>query len=236
MPLPKIATAIYELKIPTTKKKVKYRPFLVKEQKQLLIAQQGEDVKVMYETLKDIIKACVQDEFFDVEKLSLVDIEYIFLQLRARSVGEISNLTFSCLECNDPKAKSPVAIDLTKIEVKFDPKHHTTIQLTDTIGVKMKYPSIDVVEELKHGGDVSAMFNVIVSCIDEVYDDKAVYKASEFTKDELDEFINQLTQAQYLKIQEFFDTMPKLEKEVEFDCPVCGFHHKQTLRGLESFF
>jgi hypothetical protein len=237
MTLPVILTPTYELIVPSTKQKVKYRPFLVKEQKALLIAQQSEDQGVMFSTLINIIKVCTFDKL-DVKKLAMFDVEYIFTQLRARSVGEISELIFSCLECNEPLAKSKVQIDLTKLEVTFDPNHNSYIMLTDTVGIKMKYPGITEAKTLNDltNIDINNIFDLAVSCIDSIYDDNGVYPASESTKEELNAFLDSLNQAQFEKIKEFFLTLPKLEKTIEFDCPVCKFHHKQTLRGLESFF
>lgn len=236
MALPIINAAVYELTIPSTKKKIKYRPFLVKEEKALLIAQQSEDEKVMFNTVKEIIKSCTLDKV-EVDKLSLFDIEYIFLQLRTKSVGEISTLVFSCKNCNDPKAKVQLEIDLSKIEVKHSEEHKTDIDLFGDIGVRMKYPSLSIAGRMGKGEtSVDDIFEVITECIDCIYDGDDIYPAKDSTKQELEDFINNLTQEQFGKIQKFFETMPVLQHEVEFDCPVCSFHHKHTLKGLENFF
>lgn len=237
MALPVIATPTYEMVIPSSKKKVKFRPFLVKEEKALLIAQQSEDSETMMNTLKSIITSCVIDKI-DVDKLATFDIEYIFTQLRAKSVGEYSDLVFNCLECNDPKAKMPVKIDLTALEVQFDANHKDTIELFDGIGVKMKYPSLSSINRLKNLDvtNIDDVFNIIIECVDFVYDAEQVYPAADQTKEELEQFINNLTQDQFEKIQNFFETMPRLEKTIEFDCPVCKHHHTHTIRGLDSFF
>jgi hypothetical protein len=237
MALPVMSVPTYELIVPSTKQKIKYRPFLVREEKALMIAQQSEDEGVMLDTLKSIIEGCTLNKL-DVEKLAMFDIEYIFTQLRARSVGEISELLFSCLECNDPKAKMPVDIDLTTLKVEFDENHSTTIPLFDNVGIKMKYPSLALLDKMKDfdSTNISVIFDIIFDCVDSIYDEDSVYPATEQSKEELEEFINNLTQEQFKKIQQFFETMPKLEKAIEFDCPVCKHHHKHTVKGLSGFF
>lgn len=237
MALPIMATPTYEMTVPSTKQKIKYRPFLVKEEKALLLAQQSEDSQTMFDTLKSVIKSCTFDKV-DVNKLAIFDIEYIFIQLRAKSVGEISELIFSCLECNDPKAKMPVSIDLTQLQVEFNPDHQLEIQLFDDVGVKMKYPGMNLLSKFKNKSedDIDTIFQLVIACIDCIYDSDNVYVAAEQTQQELEEFINNLTQEQFAKIQKFFETMPKLEKTLEFDCKVCGFHHKQTVQGIDGFF
>lgn len=235
MALPVMSVPTYELTIPSTKQKVKYRPFLVKEEKALLIAQQSEDAKTMFETLKSIIKACTFNKL-DVDKLAIFDVEFIFCQLRAKSVGENTELVFNCLECNDPKGKIRIDIDLTKLEVQFNPEHKANIDLYDDVGIKMKYPGIEMLNKLKNIDDTDIIFDVITDCIDSIYTTDEVFAAKDQSKEELIEFIENLTQEQFVKIQNFFETMPKLEKQLEFDCPNCGYHHKQTLQGLDSFF
>lgn len=237
MALPVMSTPTYELIIPSTKKKVKYRPFLVKEEKTLLIAQQSEDPNVMVHTIKELIASCTFGKV-DVEDLAMFDIEYIFCQLRAKSVGEISEIIFNCLECNDPKAKMRLSIDLTQLEVEFHPDHKKTIDLFDDVGVTMKYPNLETLNYLKDLKDesVESVFEVIVGCIDNVYSGNEIYSAKEQTKEELTAFLDNLTQEQFKKIQQFFETMPKLQKNVEFDCPVCKYHHTHTIQGIENFF
>ena len=237
MALPVMSQVTYELTIPSTKQKIKYRPFLVKEQKDLLIAQQSDDEKVMIETLKNIIRSCTLDKV-EVDNLAMFDIEYIFTQLRAKSVGEYSELTFNCLECNDPKAKMNVNIDLTTLKVEFNEKHKSIIPLFDTVGIKMKYPGLALFDKMNklEGNQVDMIFDVIIECIDSIYDEDTVYPAHEQSKEELETFINNLTQDQFQKVQNFFETMPKLEKEIEFDCPMCKYHHQHIVRGLSGFF
>jgi len=234
MSLPIIGAPKYELTIPSTKQKVKFRPFLVKEEKALLLAQQSDSQQTMLDTLKDVIKDCTFGEV-DIDKLAMFDIEYIFIKLRAKSVGEISELTFQCNACNDPKAKMNVNLNLEQIEVSFDKNHSDKIKLSDEIGVKMKYPDVSAVSSPTEDS-VEDTFNVIISCIDYIYDKESIYKASDYSKEELLNFVSNLTQQQFLKVQQFFETMPRLEKELELKCPVCGHEHKQTIKGLENFF
>lgn len=227
---------VYELTIPSTKKKVKYRPFLVKEEKALLIAQQSEDAQVMIDTLKGIVSTCVKD--VDVNKLALFDLEYIFLKLRAKSVGEISELSYSCLKCNDPKSKVVINLDLENIEVEFDPEHKSTIDLFGEVGVKMKYPGFEMFNSMKDLDMDSPDdgLKAITNSIEFIYDGDKIYDTKEQTEEELNEFLENLTHSQLEKIKSFFKTMPKLKKTVEFDCPVCKYHHNYTIEGINNFF
>ena len=237
MALPVMSVPTYELTVPSTKKKTKYRPFLVREEKALMIAQQSEDESVRLDTLKSVVDGCAFGKL-DIDELAIFDVEHIFTQLRAKSVGEISELVFNCLECKDPKAKMYVDIDLTTLKVEFNEKHSITIPLFDNVGIKMKYPSLALLDKMKEfdSNEVSVIFDVITECIDSIYDEDTVYPAVEQTKEELETFINNLTQEQFIKIQQFFETMPKLEKTIEFDCPVCKHHHSHTVKGLSGFF
>lgn len=237
MALPKMQLPMYNVVIPSTKKEVKFRPFLVREEKALLIAQQSEDPKVMVNTLKNIILDCIHDSV-DVDKLAMFDYEYLFTQIRSKSVGEIVDLVFLCDDCTDDKARVKVSMDITKFDVKYDDKHTDKIQLTDNIGIMMKYPSIDTVQKLESAaaGNIDAIFDVVADCIEFIYDGDEVYPTKEQTKEEVIEFLNSLTQEQFAKIQDFFDTMPKMSQPVQYDCPVCGKHHDKVLEGLASFF
>lgn len=235
MALPVLATPTYELTIPSTKAVVKFRPFLVKEEKALLIAQQSEDDKTMLNTLKDIIRSCTFDKV-NPDSLAVFDIEYIFIQLRAKSVGEISELIFTCLECNDPNAKININIDLTKLQIEHDKAHNSKIELADNLGIQMKYPSFKSLSKLKDLNNADSIFEVVFDCIDYIYDADNVYPAVEQSREDLETFVDNLTQDQFKKIKDFFDTMPKLKHELNFKCPVCGYDHHQTIEGLENFF
>lgn len=236
MALPISSTPVYTLTIPSTDKQVKYRPFLVKEEKALLIAQQSEDPIVMVDTLKQIISACIKDPI-EVEELATFDIEYIFSQIRAKSVGEVVELIFLCDDCESDDAKVKVAFDLTKIKVEKSNEHNKDIKLFNDVGVMMKYPSIEVINKLQSGGDgVDQIFDIIVECIDYIYDSTQIFYAKEQPKQDFIDFLENLTSEQFGKIQQFFDTIPKIRQEVEYDCPVCGKHHKKYLEGINSFF
>jgi hypothetical protein len=236
MSLPRIALPTYELIIPSTKKTMKFRPFLVKEQKALWLAQESEDVGVMYDTLKNIIKSCAITNI-DPDKLATFDIEYVFSQIRAKSIGEIAEIKFKCLKCNDPQGVVQVNIDLTKLEVKFNPNHTNTIKLADNIVVKMLYPSPPMLDKLKNNSySVAVVFDAILECIDTIYDADTSYSASEQTIEEKTDFVYALTIEAFNKLEQFFLTMPELTQTINFTCPVCNAEHEQTLRGLSDFF
>ena len=236
MALPISATPTYNLTVPSTGKQVKYRPFLVKEEKALLIAQQSEDPVVMIDTIKDIITSCVKD--LDVETLATFDIEYIFTQIRAKSVGETVDLIFYCDVCTDDKAKVQISFDLTELKVEKGEGHTSKIELFDDVGVVMKYPSIETMTELQDidTTNVEQIFGVIISCIDYIYNNEEVFYAKEYNKKELEEFLENLTSEQFNKVQKFFETMPKIRQKVDYKCPVCGKDHHKVLEGIQSFF
>jgi ribosomal protein L44E len=237
MTLPMSNTPIYTLTIPSNGKSVKYRPFLVKEEKALLIAQQSEDLDVMVDTLKQIIISCT-DGKVDPEELAVFDIEYMFTQMRSKSVGEEVQLVFRCGHCQDENAKSEVTIDISKLEVIKDPTHTNKIELSDNIGVIMKYPSIDTLKILDDESltDIEQVFRVICRSIDIIYNSEDTFYAKDETIEDIEAFVNNLTRIQFEKLKSFFDTMPKLKQVVEFDCPVCGAHNKTTLEGIQDFF
>lgn len=236
MSLPTISVPTYELIVPSTNKAMKYRPFLVKEQKVLMIANESEDPGVMANTLKDIIKACAKTEI-DVNSLAVFDVEYIFSQIRARSVGETSDLRFQCLTCKDTESIINVRIDLTKLKVEFDPNHKNPIQLEDGLMVKMRYPSAETLSKLKDSNyGVDEVFDAILECLDAVYTADNVFTASEQSLAERQTFVNDMTIEVFNTLTDFFRTMPSLTQTVEFKCPNCGAQHKQVLKGLADFF
>lgn len=241
MALPRQNTPVYNTKIPSTKKEVKFRPFLVKEEKALLLAQQSEDSQVMLDTLKQTIRNCVQTEI-DIDKLATFDLEYLFCQIRARSVGETVEMVVLCDVCPEENAKARVKLtfDLTKLEVVFPEGHTNKIQLFDDVGVVMKYPTIDLAKDFDkiNSDNLSAdvIFKAVVKMIDYVYDSEQMYSAKDQSEKELMDFLENLTQDQFKKIQAFFETMPKLSKSVSYDCPVCNHHHDKVVEGLNSFF
>ena len=235
MALPLSNTPTYTLTVPSTGKQVKYRPFLVKEEKALLIAQQSEDPVVMIDTIKSIIAACVKE--LDVDTLATFDIEYIFAQIRAKSVGETVDLIFYCDTCTDEKANIKLTFDLTKLEVEKNPNHSAKIELYDDVGVVMKYPSIETLTQLQNiDGGVEGIFGIITNCIDYIYNSEEVFYAKEHTQKELEDFLENMTSDQFAKVQQFFETMPRIRQEVDYNCPVCGKHHHKVLEGIQSFF
>jgi rubrerythrin len=237
MALPMNNTPTYTLVLPSTGKEVKYRPFLIKEEKTLLLAHQSEDPKVMVESLKGVIKSCLKDDT-DVESFATFDIEYVFTQIRAKSVGEIAELMIKCDTCTDEKAVAKVNVDLTKVEVKKSADHTNKIQLFGDVGVLMKYPTIDLIKKLENidNANLDEAFNIIIECIDAVYDSSQVYHAKEQSREELLQFLNNLSSDQFAKVQKFFETMPKMSQAVDYKCPVCGTEHHKVLEGLNSFF
>lgn len=237
MALPMSTITPYSMTIPSTGKKIKFRPFLIREEKMLLLAQQSEDLEVMVDTLKSMIESCVQDDV-DVDSLATFDLEYMFTQIRSKSVEENVELLFRCDTCEDEKAVAKVGIDLTTLNVYKDPNHTNKIPLFDDVGIVMKYPTIEVIKTIQDSeeDDVDAIFDSVVECIDYIYSDDEVFSAKDQTREELMEFLNNLTPGQFDKIRNFFETMPKLKTEVDYNCPVCGTHHHKVLEGLSSFF
>ena len=231
------STPVYTLTIPSTEQLVKFRPFLIKEEKALLIAQQSEDPIVMVNSLKEVINACIKDEV-NVDALATFDLEYIFTQLRAKSVGEIVDLQLRCDTCVDEKAVATVKIDLTTIKVEKAADHISKISLYNDVGITLKYPTMDVIKKLESldQSNIESVFDVIVDCIDYIYTTDEIFYAKDQTKAELTEFLNNLTSDQFVKIQKFFETMPKLKHEIDYSCPVCGKEHHKILEGLNSFF
>ncbi len=240
MALPMMNAPTYTMVVPSSGVSVKYRPFLVKEEKALLIAQQSEDARVMVETLKNIIKSCVLDKI-DADKLATFDLEYMFTQIRAKSVGEIVELIFPCDEDHgedNEKARTKVSIDLTTLVVEKNKDHTSKIELFDNVGIIMKYPTIEIMKKLEglEENDLDKIFAVIAESIDYIYQGDDIYYGKEQKHEELVQFLNNLTSEQFIKVQNFFATMPRIKKEIEYTCPVCGKHHKKSLEGLQSFF
>ena len=240
MALPFNTTPTYNVTIPSTQENIKYRPFLVKEEKALLIAQHSEDQIVMIDTLKNIIKSCTLDKI-NPDTLATFDIEYLFTQIRAKSVGENVDLLFPCDidhgEDNE-KAKVKITFDLTKINEEIPEGHNKKIELFDDVGVIMKYPSINIIKQLENVSidDIEAVFNIISSSIDIIYNGSEMFHTKEQNKKDVVEFLENLTSNQFSKIQKFFDTMPRLRQSVKYTCPVCSREHDKVLEGLDSFF
>ncbi len=238
MPLPKIATPTYELEIPSSKKKVKYRPFLVKEEKILIIAMESEDNKQIAEAVKTVISNCILTRGVKVEELSTFDIEYIFLNIRGKSVGEEVEVLITCPD--DEVTRVPTVINLDDIKVQTSEKHSRDIKLDDNLTMRMKYPSMT--EFIKSNFNVNEMidvddtFDLISSCIEQVYSEEESWSASDCTKKELAEFLEQLSSKQFKQVENFFETMPKLSHIITVTNPNTGVESEVVLEGLAAFF
>ena len=236
MALPKLNTPTYELEIPSTDEKIKYRPFLVKEEKILLIAMESKDNAEMVNSVKDIVKSCTFDKV-DISNMPIFDVEYIFLQIRAKSVGEVSKLKILCPD--DKKTYASVELDLTKVEVQVGDDHSNKIELTDDMGIIMTYPTIDsFLESGIETVNASNMLDVVGSCVLQIYEQKGekVYQAKDQTKKELTEFIESMNSGQFKKLQSFFDTMPKLTHTIQVKNPKTKKTSDVKLTGLNDFF
>ena len=232
MTLPKIVTPTYELEIPSSKEKITYRPFLVKEEKILLLAQEAGEESDILNAIKQIIKNCTFEEV-EVENLALFDLEYIFLNIRSKSVGEKVELKLLCDD--DGETYADVTIDLEKIEVDFPKEHTNNIQLTDTISLVMRYPQMSALS-LTTVSDTETIFHMIKTSIRQIIDGETIYEQVDFTEEDLDVFIESLTSEHFKNIQEFFQTMPKLKHVVKYKNPKTKKQNKRTLEGLNSFF
>ena len=236
MALPKLNTPTYELEVPSTDEKVKYRPFLVKEEKILMIAMESKDNAQIINAVKDIVKSCTFEKV-DVSSMPMFDMEYIFLNIRAKSVGEISKIKVLCPD--DKTTYANIELDLTEVEVQVGDDHTNKIELTDDTGMIMTYPTIDSfldsgIEKI----DANNMLDVIGSCVLQIYENKGekVYQAKDQTKKELTEFIESMNSGQFRKLQSFFDTMPKLKHKIKVKNPKTKKTSDVTLSGLNDFF
>ena len=241
MPLPKINTPTYELTLPSNRKKVKYRPFLVREEKILVLALESEDQKQITDAIIQIIGDCLITKNVDVTKLPTFDIEYLFLNVRSKSVGETVEVNVTCPD--DGKTKVETSINIDDIKVVKDKDHKLIVQLDDKYSMKLKYPSLDQFiennfdfEMAAPNESVSAAMSMLSSCIDMIYDEEESWDASESTKEELDEFIDQLNTKQFQQVEEFFRTMPKLSHTLKVTNPQTGVESEVILEGLASFF
>ena len=238
MPLPIVETQTYELTLPSTDIKVKYRPFLVKEEKILLQAMESQKQNEIVQALKQIVNACTFGSL-NVNELPTFDLEYIFLNIRAKSVGEVAKLKVLCPDDNETYAN--VDIDLTEINVQVDDKHNNNIVIDENkkIGMIMKYPTLGSVDtDIKLDQKVSAkvLFDIIAKSIYQIYEGEKIYNASDYSKDEMTNFIESLDSKTFLKVQEFYDTMPKLMHEIEVENPKTKVKSKVVLQGLTDFF
>ena len=238
MPLPKIATPTYELELPSTGEKVQYRPFLVKEEKVLVSALESEDTKQITNAIKTVIKNCILTKGIKVEALPTFDIEYLFLNIRGKSVGEEIEVNVICPD--DEETNVSVQIDLDSIKVQKDEEHSNKIKVDSTIMMEMRYPSLDQFIktnfDFKNDSAMDQSFELISSCIDKIYTEDEVWSASDVTKKELIEFLEQMNSAQFKEIEKFFETMPRLSHKIKVTNPKTQVESEVVLEGLASFF
>ena len=239
MPLPKISTPSYELIIPSTKKKVKFRPFLVKEEKILILAMESNNPTQVANAVKDVISSCILSRGVKVESLSTFDIEYIFLNIRGKSVGEEIEVMITCPD--DEKTQVSSVINIDEIQIQESKDHSKDIKLDDNLTLRMKYPSMS--EFIKSNFAVSAdavdvddTFKLIASCIDQIYSEEESWAGSDSTDKELNEFVEQLSSKQFKEVANFFNTMPKLSHTVKVTNPNTKVESEVVLEGLQSFF
>ena len=238
MPLPTIATPTYELQLPSTGKSIKYRPFLVKEEKILIIAMESQDDKQITNAIKTVISNCILTKGVKVEELATFDIEYLFLNIRGKSVGEDLEVNVICPD--DEETLVPVKINIDDITVKKSEEHNNQIKVDDSIMMEMKYPSLDQFIknnfDFTSGGTVEQSFDLIAACIDQIYTEEESWATSDLTKKEVVEFLDQMNSSQFKQIEKFFETMPKLSHEITVKNPSTGIESTVVLEGLSSFF
>ena len=237
MPLPKINAPTYELVIPSSKKKIKYRPFLVKEEKILVIAMESSDIKDIANAVKQVLTSCILTRGIKVDKLSTFDIEYLFLNVRGKSVGETVDIMVTCPD--DGETTVPVTVDLDAIQVKFDPEHTKDIKLDEKLTMRMKYPSLDqfIKENFQvEGVDFEQSIDMIAECVDMIFSEEEKWTGSDFTKEEMVEFLEGLGSKQFKLLEKFFTTMPKLTHDFTVVNPNSNQENKIHLEGLAAFF
>ena len=239
MPLPKINTPTYVLELPSTGKKIRYRPFLVREEKILIMALESENMKQITDAIVQILSDCILTKSVKVSDLSTFDIEYLFLNVRAKSVGETVEVNITCPD--DGETTVQMEIDIDSIKVQKNKDHTNIIKLDDNLSMKLKYPSLEQFvennfETSDDSSDVNKSLSMITSCIDIIYDSEESWSAADCTKKELDEFLEQLNTKQFKEIETFFVTMPKLSHTVTVKNPNTGVESEVVLEGLASFF
>ena len=238
MPLPKIATPTYELELPSTGQSIKYRPFLVKEEKVLVIALESEDNKQITNAIKAVLKSCVLTKGVKVETLPTFDIEYLFLNIRGKSVGEQLEVNIICPD--DEETQVPVTIDLDDIQVEKSEEHTNKIKLDTNLMMEMAYPSLDQFIksnfDLNDTNQMDQSFQLIASCIDKIYSDEEVWATADCTKKEVNEFLESMNSSQFKEIEKFFETMPKLKHTISVTNPKTKVKSDVVLEGLASFF
>lgn len=240
MALPKIDTPVYDLELPLSKKQIRFRPFLVKEQKNLMMAMEADDKETIERNIKQVLTNCTLTEGIVIENLPVIDVEFYFIQLRARSVGEIVENRYICtneIEGTQCGHKMDAKFNLLEISVDIDPEAKDIIKITEAISIKLKYPEFSLVEKIKKKENaVEIAFEVVMDSIEYIFDGEQYHYASEVSRKELTDFIESLNQDQFGKLEEFFNNLPKLNKKIDLKCGKCGFDHAISMEGLESFF
>lgn len=230
MALPKLNTPVFELELPSTRQKVKYRPFLVREHKTLLAMQEADDSEIA-RIVKELVDVCTYNTL-NVHKLPHFDVEYIFMHLRARSIGEIVDVVMNC-PCGN---KINTSFNIENLTVEKNPKHSSKIMLTEEMGVEMAYPLFETVLDIYNSDNTNKVIDMVVSCIKGVFDKQQYWEARDQTEEELQDFVYSLTKEQFAKLEDFFVTAPKIVQPVEADCDKCGRHNVSKLEGLSNFF
>jgi hypothetical protein len=238
MPLPKIATPVYELELPSTGDTIQYRPFLVKEEKVLVIALESEDTKQITNAIKNVIKNCIQTKGIKVETLPTFDIEFLFLNIRGKSVGEEIEVNVTCPD--DGVTQVPITINLDDIQVQKNEEHTNKIKLDDTIMMEMKYPSLEQFIknnfDFEDGNAMEQSFDLISTCIDKIYTEDEVWATEDCTKKEIVEFLEQMNSSQFKEIEKFFESMPKLSHSIKVKNPKTKKENTVVIEGLAGFF
>ena len=240
MALPKLDVPTYEIELPISKKKIKYRPFLVKEQKNLLMALESNESSTIQQNVRDILNNCTLTEGINIDKLPIIDVEYYFINLRSKSVGEIVETRYRCNNEVEDKVCGNImeaSVNLQNIQPYREEEVSPEIQLTDKITIKMKYPEFGIIKDSINMDDITEVtFNLISESIEHIFDGDQFYYAHEAEPGEMLEFVEGLNQAQFEKVEHFFNNLPKLKETVEMTCSKCGFHHTIDVEGLENFF
>jgi hypothetical protein len=243
MALPKIDVPIFDVKLFSTNKKVKFRPFTVKEEKLFLIASETDEPQSTITTIKQVLNNCILDDT-DIESLPLFDIEMLFLNLRARSISEIVSLKYKCNnniveeDGKEHKCNNQVEIDVNVLDIvpEVGENHSNKIEINSKLGLVMKYPKMDVMANMDKQENIDSVLNLIVGCIDYIYDDEKLYYAKDSTTEELVDFLETLQSKDLENIKQFFDTMPKMKKTLDFSCRKCGYQEKIDVEGIQNFF
>jgi hypothetical protein len=240
--LPKIDVPVYDLKLISQNKKIRYRPFTVKEEKLFLMANESKDEESVINTVKQVINNCVLDEI-DVDSLPVFDLEYLFINLRAKSVGEEVKLNYQCnnnveKDGKQDKCGNMVNFTLNLIDVKPESEkgHTNKIEINDKLGIVMRYPKLNFIVGKENKTETEIVLDLIIDCIDYIYDENQMYYAKDSTRQELVDFVDSLQSKDLEKIKTFFDTMPKVKKQLDFKCNKCGYEDRVTLEGIQNFF